>query len=388
MKTVNLPIGWQWAKLSAVTRVVGGTTPKSGAEEYWTNGEIVWITPTDLGGNRDKAIDASLRRITYAGFVSCGLEIVPPGSVILSTRASIGHLGIAKVPLCTNQGCKSLVPSDSVDSEFLYFALKKAVPILQKLGSGATFAEVSKTQLENLEIALPTLGEQRRIASLLNAQLAEVEAACKAAEEQRRAARVLPFAVLRGAFGKDEIKNSPMKRLGELVNNFDGKRIPVKSDERHKRHGQYPYYGASGIIDTIDDYLFDGDFLLIGEDGANLLFRSTPIAFRAGGKFWVNNHAHVVQPKPDVLLDYLLHFFAITDLSPYVTGAAQPKLTQDALNSIRFPVPTLEIQSGLVKHLNSYLHEANKVQTMLESQLGEINGLPASLLREAFAARI
>jgi type I restriction enzyme S subunit len=138
----SLPKGWQWVRLGDVTRVVTGTTPKSGVREYW-NGDIVWITPTDLGGNDDKDVFTSLRLITKEGFDSCGLEIVPSGSVILSSRAPIGHLGIAKVPLCTNQGCKSFVPSKRIDSTFLYFALKQAVPVLQELGSGATFKEVS-----------------------------------------------------------------------------------------------------------------------------------------------------------------------------------------------------------------------------------------------------
>ena len=194
-----LPDGWRWVKLGEVCEIVSGTTPKSGTPEYW-NGEIVWITPTDLGKLRHRYITDSERRISKAGFDSCNLTMLPVGSVVLSSRAPIGHLGIVTVPLCTNQGCKTFVPGDALESEFLYHAMKRSVWDLQQMGSGATFAEVSKTQLEGFEIPLPPLSEQKRIAALLNEQMAAVERARKAAEEELEAINRLPAALLRRAF--------------------------------------------------------------------------------------------------------------------------------------------------------------------------------------------
>ena len=106
--------------------------------------------------------------------------------------------------------------------------------------------------------------------------------------------------------------------------------------KRTNRQGQYPYYGASGIIDSIDGYTHDGEYVLIGEDGANLLARSTPIAFLAKGKIWVNNHTHVIKCKNNLPNDYLSYFINSIDLSPYVTGTAQPKLTQGNMNKIPY----------------------------------------------------
>ena len=97
-------------------------------------------------------------------------------------------------------------------------------------------------------------------------------------------------------------------KFEEITQNFDGKRIPLKSSDRKKRQGYYPYYGASGVIDYIDDYIFDGEFLLISEDGANLVARNTPIAFTAKGQFWVNNHAHIVKTHCNIPLKYLRLF--------------------------------------------------------------------------------
>jgi type I restriction enzyme, S subunit len=148
--------------------------------------------------------------------------------------------------------------------------------------------------------------------------------------------------------------------LGAITTNFDGTRIPVRATDRSKRRGQYPYYGASGIIDSIDDYLFDGDFLLIAEDGANLLSRSTPIAFRASGKFWVNNHAHVVQTRCAVPLDYLQAFLNGMSLEAFVTGSAQPKLTQEALNSILVMLAPLAEQQRIVTKIESLMAQVSQ----------------------------
>jgi len=193
-----LPPGWRWVRLGEVTKVYNGTTPTSEAA-YW-NGGIVWVTPTDLGKLNGIHILSSARSVSPLAVASFNLSLVPPGTVVLSSRAPIGHLGIAGVELCTNQGCKSFVPSDGIDSVFLYFALKSSVADLQRLGSGATFAEVSKSQCENFEIPLPPLSEQRRIAAILKEQMAAVERARAAAEAELEAVEALPVALLRRAF--------------------------------------------------------------------------------------------------------------------------------------------------------------------------------------------
>ena len=122
----------------------------------------------------------------------------------------------------------------------------------------------------------------------------------------------------------------------------DSERVPVSVSERNKRAKIYDYYGASGIIDKIDDYLFDDELLLIGEDGANLLSRSTPIAFIAKGKYWVNNHAHVLDACCNLNLNYICYHINAISLAPYVTGTAQPKMNQENMNAIWIALPPLE----------------------------------------------
>ena len=141
------------------------------------------------------------------------------------------------------------------------------------------------------------------------------------------------------------------KPLGEVTCNHDGKRKPVKESER--KRGPYPYYGASGIVDYVDGYIFEGRHLLIAEDGENLRTRQTPIAFIADGRFWVNNHAHIVTGNGEVITEYLHYFLQIADIQSYLTGAVMPKLTQGNLNRIPVRYPDLEHQKSIVQVLGS-----------------------------------
>ena len=133
--------------------------------------------------------------------------------------------------------------------------------------------------------------------------------------------------------------------------NRDAERIPLSVSERSRLSKVYDYYGASGVIDRVDRYLFDKPLLLIGEDGANLLSRSTPIAFIAQGKFWVNNHAHVLDFINDIVMQYACLFINSISLAKYVTGTAQPKMNQAKMNSILVPLPPLAEQQRIVSKL-------------------------------------
>ena len=137
-------------------------------------------------------------------------------------------------------------------------------------------------------------------------------------------------------------------RFGTALVNRDAERIPLSVAQREKLQKKYDYYGASGVIDKVDQYLFDKPLLLIGEDGANLLLRSKPIAFIASGQYWVNNHAHVIDSVGGVDLCYIALFINAINLAPYVTGTAQPKMNQEKLNSILVPLPPVAEQHRIV----------------------------------------
>ena len=168
----------------------------------------------------------------------------------------------------------------------------------------------------------------------------------------------------------------PMVPFGQVVENRDALRVPLKKSDREQRDGPYPYYGASGVIDNIDEFIFEGPHLLIGEDGANLLARSTPIAFMADGKFWVNNHAHVLRATDKADLKYLTYFFETLDLEPYVTGTAQPKLTRRNLDRILVPLPPLPEQ----RRIAAILDKADSIRRKRQETIR----LTEEFLRSAF----
>ena len=139
--------------------------------------------------------------------------------------------------------------------------------------------------------------------------------------------------------------------LGEVTDNFDAVRIPVKQADR--RPGLYPYYGASGVVDHVDSFLFDGEYLLVAEDGENLRTRTTPVAFLANGKFWVNNHAHIVRGNNNANTRFLMYALSELDISGYLTGSTMPKLTQGSMNRIPVPLPPLPEQRAIAHILGT-----------------------------------
>ncbi len=177
-----------------------------------------------------------------------------------------------------------------------------------------------------------------------------------------------------------------MKKLGDVCENLDSKRIPITKNKRIK--GQYPYYGASGIVDYISKYIFAETLLLVSEDGANLLARTYPIAFTASGKFWVNNHAHVLRFKSIVSHKFMKYYLNSISLASYVTGMAQPKLNQKSLSSIIVPYPPLKTQQEIVSKLDKLANEVNQLKTIYNQKLKELAELKQSILEQAFNGKL
>ena len=176
--------------------------------------------------------------------------------------------------------------------------------------------------------------------------------------------------------------------ISEILNNFDGARVPVRATDRALRRGNYPYYGASGAIDTIDDFLFDGDYLLLGEDGANLLSRSTPIAFLVSGRFWVNNHAHILRAKEITSNAWVCWFINSINLVPFVTGSAQPKLTQAAMNRIDVPIPSRAEQFEIIRRIETAIDWIDRLASNATSARGLIDHLDQAVLAKAFRGEL
>ena len=181
-----------------------------------------------------------------------------------------------------------------------------------------------------------------------------------------------------GRNGSNEWKTA---QLGDVIELFDSQRVPLNSRERQERKGEYPYYGAQGVIDHIDGYIFDGRYILVAEDGENLNSKKLPLALFATGKFWVNNHAHILRGKQGVADDtFLLACLNNADIKPFVTGAAQPKLSQANMRLIEIPLPPLPVQRRIAGILSAY----DELMENSQRRIRLLEAMARALYREWF----
>ena len=271
-------------------------------------------------------------------------------------------------------GTQILYPKENIDTKFFYYALL-ATP-LRTLGYARHFK-----LLKEKSFFIPDLPIQQRIAERLDSAFENIDKMKANAEKQLTEARILFQKSLAKAMEPKE--GWEEKTLPDISENLDSIRVPVTKKDRTE--GKYPYYGASGIVDYVDDYLFDEDLLLISEDGANLLMRTYPIAFSVSGKIWVNNHAHALRFKDMATQKYVEYFFASLKLDEYISGAAQPKLTQKALNSIPIYIPSdVAEQQRIVERLDSLSENVRKYEEIQRQIISECDALKQALLRKVF----
>jgi len=174
-----------------------------------------------------------------------------------------------------------------------------------------------------------------------------------------------------------------MLRLKNVADVLDQFRKPITADQRNQDADVlYDYYGASGVIDKIDGYTIDDHVMLIGEDGANLRMRNLPLMYEVNGKAWINNHAHILKPKDNILFRYLFLTLEGLDINPYITGSAQPKLNQENLRNIWLPVPTIDIQQAIVESLDCEYAKVDTLIANVQEQIEKLKAYKQSLITE------
>lgn len=281
-------------------------------------------------------------------------------SVLIPRKGSLGNIFYVEGPFwVVDTIFRTEIDRSQVHPKFVYHIL--LTMRLDEMNQAGGVPSQTQSRLNALRIPVPPIEVQREIVRVLD-QFTQLEAELEAELEARR----LQYAHYRSeslSFG-DETCTRP---LGELARNLDSQRRPVTRGSRVP--GEIPYYGASGVVDYVSDYIFDGDFLLVSEDGANLLARSTPIAFSVSGKTWVNNHAHVLQFETHTERRFVEIYLNSIDLSPFVSGAAQPKLNKANLNRIPVPDPPISEKERIVGLLDKFDAFANDLGIGLPGEL-------------------
>lgn len=382
-------MSWEQKRLADICEIKLGKTPSRSDKSYWDEertGSNIWVSIADLTKLNGRFIADSREYISDKG--ASLFKPVKAGTLMMSFKLSIGKLAYANCDLYTNEAIVALPIKDitQINSDFLYYYLyyydwDKETENDVKL-KGKT---LNKAKLNEIKVPLPPLQSQQKIVLKLNSIFAEIDKAVKAAETNAKNADSLFQNFLIAIFEKG-IKNWDIKNLNQISENLDSKRIPITKGVRQA--GNIPYYGASGIVDYVKDFIFDDDILLISEDGANLLARTYPIAFSVNGKCWVNNHAHVVKFTKIVTQKFVEFYLNSISLSPYVSGMAQPKLNQAMLNKIPIPLPSIEEQSRLVNLFEIMKESTSSLKKSYIEKVSQLIALKQSILQKAFSGEL
>ncbi|MDO9128881.1 MAG: restriction endonuclease subunit S, partial [Anaerolineales bacterium] len=317
-----------------------GGTPDSKNEDYW-NGDIYWATLVDLPANDHiSIITDTQRKITQQGLKNSSAKIVPPDSVIVSSRATIGRVGINKVPLATNQGFKNIVIKDrnSADTMFVALMAKRLAPEMETLASGGTFKEITKTNFSTLQIPLPPLETQRQVVDEIAAYQHIIAGARQVVKGWKpnlelELAESLPE-------GVDEWETV---KLGDVCTFEYGKSL--KADNRIE--GEFPVYGSNGVVGYHNEYSVEAPFLVVGRKGsAGEVHYSDKNGFPIDTTFYIK-----LENEDKVTLKFLFHTLANLDLQSVNTQAGVPGLNRNDAYRINILLPPLEIQREIVARI-------------------------------------
>lgn len=258
-------------------------------------------------------------------------------------------------------------------------------------------------QFYTFPIIIPSIDEQQRIADYLDENCGEIDSLIGLQEqmiEKMKAYKqsVITEAVTKGLDPNAKLVPSGIDWIGEIpehwdiikvgfiFDNLDNLREPISAEMRERNNPQYDYYGASGVIDKIDHYNVDDKVLLIGEDGANLVMRNLPLIYKAEGKFWVNNHAHILKPRKDDY-DFMAHALEACNYRDYITGSAQPKLSQENLSRVQLPVPPLSEQQAIASYLDSKCSDIDRLIALKQQKIESLKDYKKSVIYEAVTGK-
>lgn len=418
----EVPEHWEVSTIKRNYSILGGSTPKSEVNDYW-DGEICWITPADLSRLQSEKIHDSIRKITSSGLNSCGANLVPVGSIVLSTRAPIGSIGIAAIALCTNQGCKSLVPHQNQESRFLAYFLGVATSELNIRGKGTTFLELSADELGAFRAGMPPQEEQKAIANFLDRETAKIDALV--AEQAKLVAllkekrqSVISHAVTQGLDPSVPMKNSGVEWLGKVPAHWKVRKI--KQLTSRISSGKTPLGGNETYLDegvlflrsqnVYDDGLRLDDAVFISEETHQAMVVSAvqpndillnitgasigrsclvPREFPAAN---VNQHVCVVRLVDEEAVPFIAWFFksdvAKNQIDLAQNGAAREGLNFEQIGAMVLPLPNAKEQFQIQCFLDAETAKLDALTAEAQSAITLLQERRTALISAAVTGQI
>jgi len=411
----EIPGHWDVKQARHVFRIFSGSTPKSGEELFW-DGDITWFTPEDLGNNQQKNISASRRKITEDGYKSCGTSLAKANSVVLSTRAPIGHIALSTVQACCNQGCRILEPENSC-SGYWYYTLLSAKPALQCLGQGSTFMELPRPSLASFKLPYPPLEEQQAIASFLDRKTAQIdelitkkEELLKKLDEKRTA--LITRAVTKGLDPSAPMKESGVEWIGEIPKHWKVKQtrniFKIYSGST-PRSGEELFWDGDIVWFTPED-LGNNQQKNISESrrkiteegykscGTSLAkSNSVVLSTRAPiGHFALstvpaccNQGCRILEPENGIP-EYW--YYTLLSAKPILQclgqGSTFMELPRQSLAGFKLPVPPLDEQQAIAEHIEKKTARIDRQKAQVVEAIERLKEYRSALITDAVTGKI
>jgi type I restriction enzyme, S subunit len=400
--------GWKVKPLEDAAHIVNGGTPKTGVAEYW-GGEVQWLTPKDMGQMQGREIANTPRAITEKGLRDSSARLVPPHSVILSTRAPIGHLAINTAPMAFNQGCRGIVPLDGLDHLFLYYFLLANRELLDSLGTGTTFKELSGGSLKAVPISLPPIEEQHQIVAVLDEAFEGLARARAHAETNLRDARELFARLLDNEFANarpgwansdlgsicTKIGSGATPRGGEAAYKAEGISL-IRSLNIHDREFRFKNLA---FLDDQQAEKLDGVTIASGDVLLNITGASVARCAIVPSEVLparVNQHVSIIRPKAAQLdNEFLCYLLTAPAMKARLLqtgsegGSTRQAITKADIQELVVHLPkSLDEQRAIVDNLKAAENETLALVSHYFAKVKDIDALRQSLLQKAFAGEL
>ena len=397
---------WQTKKLGDVCKIVNGGTPKTNIKNYW-DGDILWITPKDMGRLKSVHVSDTERKISKEGLKDSSAKIIPLNSIILSSRAPIGYLAINKKEITTNQGCKGIIPKKETDVQFLFYFLTHSADLLQKLGSGTTFKELSSTKLSGIEIQFPPLPEQHRIVKILDEVFEKAAKAKENAEKNLQNSKELFESYLQSFFMNPR-KDWKEKTLNEL---FIIKPPKKEAQEKLKKDDLISFVQMENLGIGKKDLNLEKERKLYDVSGSYTYFSNEDVLLAKitpcfeNGKLGIARNLKngigfgssefiVFRSKGEILPDYLYYFLFRDQFRKVgrerMSGAVGHKrVSKEFIEENILPFPkSLSEQKSIVTKLDTLSTETKKLEAIYKKKIADLEELKKSVLKKAFAGEL